>query len=321
MSRVVLVTGCAGFIGSHVAETLLKRGDRVIGIDEVNDYYDVRQKEANLDILSEFENFKFYKFDLADFDMLKEVFEVESIELIGHLAARAGVRPSIENPFIYEHSNIKATLNLLELAKDFKIENFVLTSSSSVYGNCAEVPFKEDFNVDFPISPYAATKKSTELLAYTYYHLHGLNVNVIRPFTIYGPRGRPDMAPFLFPMWISSGKAIKKFGDGSSMRDYTYIDDFVSGFVSAIDTPLGYEIFNLGNSSPVSLNEFISVIEDVVGEVARIEQLPMQAGDVLVTFADTSKAERLLGYRAGTSIGDGMRRFWAWYRDFLDKKN
>ena len=314
--KTVLITGCAGFIGSHVAVQLLKRGDIVIGVDEVNDYYDIKQKEENLNILNKYENFKFHKLDLADFDKIKEIFQNNNVERIGHLAARAGVRPSIENPFLYEHSNIKATLNLLELAKEYKIENFVLTSSSSVYGNCKEVPFKEDFNVDFPISPYAATKKSTELLAYTYHHLHGLNVNVIRPFTIYGPRGRPDMAPFLFPMWISQGKAIKKFGDGTTTRDYTYIDDFVKGFISAIDTQLGYEIFNLGNSTPVSLNKFIKTIEEIVGKKAEINQLPMQPGDVEVTYADTSKAERLLGYKPSVKIEEGLNLFWYWYKSF-----
>lgn len=318
--KTILITGCAGFIGSHVAETLLKRGDKVIGIDEVNDYYDLEQKEENLKILNKYENFKFHKFDLADFNELKKIFENENIELIGHLAARAGVRPSIDDPFIYEHSNIKATLNLLELAKEFKIKNFVLTSSSSVYGNSKDIPFSEVQNVDFPISPYAATKKSTELLAYTYHHLHGLNINVIRPFTIYGPRGRPDMAPFLFPMWIEQGKAIKKFGDGTSMRDYTYISDFVSGFISAIDTPLGYEIFNLGNSTPISLNEFIETIENIIGKKAQINQLPMQPGDVEVTYADISKAEKLLGYKPKTKIEEGLTQFWNWYKEFNNIK-
>lgn len=317
--KTILITGCAGFVGSHVAEQLLKRGDKVIGIDEVNDYYNLEQKEENLNILNKYENFSFHKFDLADFDKLKQTFENETLEYIGHLAARAGVRPSINNPFIYESSNIKATLNLLELAKIHKLKNFVLASSSSVYGNCKEVPFKEDFNVDYPISPYAATKKSTELMAYAYHHLHGLNVNIIRPFTLYGPRGRPDMAPFLFPMWIEQGKPIKRFGDGTSQRDYTYIDDFVNGFISAIDTPLGYEIFNLGNANPITLNKFIETVENIVGKKAQINQLPMQAGDVEITYADTSKAERLLGYKHNVTIEEGMKKFWNWYKEFYLK--
>lgn len=316
--KTVLVTGCAGFIGSHVAEKLLERGDKVIGIDEINNYYDIKQKEENLIILNKYKKFEFYKLDIGNIEELRKVFENYKISHIAHLAARAGVRPSIENSHIYEHSNIKGSLNILDIAKDHNIENTVLTSSSSVYGNSKDIPFHEKQNVDFPISPYAATKKSMELLAYSYHHLHNMNINIIRPFTIYGPRGRPDMAPFLFPMRISQGKATKKFGDGTSMRDYTYIDDFVKGFISALDTPLGYEIFNLGNSTPVSLNEFIETIEKIVGKKAQINQLPMQPGDVEITYADTSKAERLLGYKPETKIEEGLTKFWNWYKkDYL----
>jgi len=314
--KIVVVTGVAGFIGSHVAQRLLDRGDVVVGVDEVNDYYDLKQKEANLDLLSKYDNFHFYKEDLADFEVLEKTFKKHNPSFVAHIAARAGVRPSIDDPFIYEHSNIKATLNLLELSKRHKCENFVLTSSSSVYGDRKEVPFKETDNVSNPISPYAATKVSTELMAHTYHHLHGLNVNVIRPFTLFGPRGRPDMAPFLFSKWINDGTPIKKFGDGSTMRDYTYIDDFVDGFITAIDRPLGYEIFNFGNSNPISLNEFIETIENVVGKKALINQMPMQAGDVSLTYADISKAKRLLDYEPKVSLEDGMRKFWAWYREF-----
>lgn len=315
--KIILVTGCAGFIGSHVAENLLKRGDIVIGVDEVNNYYSLEQKQENLKILYNFENFKFYKQDLADFETLKKIFEENEIEYIAHLAARAGVRPSIEDPFIYYQSNVKATLNLLELAKIFDCKNFVLTSSSSVYGDSQKIPFNEEDRVDSPISPYAATKKSCELLAHTYHHLHGLNINVIRPFTIYGPRGRPDMAPFLFTKWISSGKAVKKYGDGSTKRDYTYIDDFVTGFIKAIDRPLGFEIFNLGNNSPVSLNEFISTIETVVGSSAKINQMSMQPGDVSITYADISKASKMLDYKPKVSLEEGMEKFWEWYKNSL----
>jgi UDP-glucuronate 4-epimerase len=314
--KTILVTGCAGFIGSHIAEKLLERGDKVIGVDEVNNYYDIKQKEENLIILNKYQNFEFHKLDIGDIEELRKIFETHIISHIAHLAARAGVRPSIENPYIYEHSNIKGSLNILDIAKDHDIENTVLTSSSSVYGNSKDIPFHEKQNVDFPISPYAATKKSMELLAHTYHHLHNMNINIIRPFTIYGPRGRPDMAPFLFPMWIHKGKSIKKFGDGTSMRDYTYIDDFVKGFISALDTQLGYEIFNLGNSTPVNLNEFIKTIEKVVGKKAEIEQHPMQPGDVEITYADTSKAERLLGYKPTVKIEEGLGNFWEWYKNF-----
>lgn len=319
MKKTILITGCAGFIGSHVTQMLLERGDIVIGVDEVNDYYDLRQKEENIKLLEKYENFIFYKFDLANFEKSKEIFEKYKITHVGHIAARAGVRPSIEDPFIYEHSNIKATLNLLELSKN-KVENFVLTSSSSVYGNRDKVPFSEEDRVDFPISPYAATKKATEELAYTYHHLFGLNINIIRPFTIYGPRGRPDMAPYLFTKWINEETPIKKFGDGNSKRDYTYIEDFAKGFVSAIDKPLGYEIFNLGNSTPVSLNEFIETIEEVTGKKAIINQMPMQPGDVMLTYADISKAKKLLNYDPKTNIKEGLKKFYEWYEEFQRKK-
>ncbi len=311
----ILVTGVAGFIGSHVAEKLLKRGDIVIGVDEVNDYYDLKQKNANLEILKKYSNFIFYKKDIGNFEDMTQIFKKNNIEYVAHIAARAGVRPSIVDPFIYEHSNIKATLNLLELSKN-NVKNFVLTSSSSVYGDRTDAPFRETDNTDFPISPYAATKKSTESLAYTYHHLYKLNVNIIRPFTLYGPRGRPDMAPFLFTKWIIEETPIKKFGDGTSRRDYTYIDDFVNGFVNAIDRPLGYEIFNLGNSSPVTLNEFISTIEKQVGKKALIKQMQMQAGDVSLTYADISKARKLLGYEPKVKLKEGMEEFYKWYREF-----
>ncbi len=315
--KIVLVTGCAGFIGSHVAQHLLKRGDIVIGIDEVNDYYNINQKEANLNILKNYHpQFRFYRGDFSIADKLRKVFETHKITHIAHLGARAGVRPSIEDPHIYEHSNIKGTLNILEIAKDFNIQNTVITSSSSVYGNQTKIPFSETDNVDNPISPYAASKKSTELLAYTYHHLYNMNINVIRPFTVYGPRGRPDMAPFIFTDKISKGETIKKFGDGSSKRDYTYVGDFVEGFVSALDKKFGYEIFNLGNNTPVSLNEFIQTIEDITNKKAIINQMGMQPGDVDITYADISKAKSLLDYNPKTNISEGLTKFYEWYKDF-----
>jgi UDP-glucuronate 4-epimerase len=312
MSKTVLVSGAAGFIGSHVAQALLLRGDSVIGVDNLNDYYPVEFKNANIDILSKYPKFKFEKLDISDFSALEKVFS--GITHVAHLAARAGVRPSILDPFIYEQANVKGTLNLLSLAAKNKITNFVLSSSSSVYGNSTQVPFKEDDSAtDLPISPYAATKKSTEVLAYTFHHLYDLNVNVIRPFTVYGPRGRPDMAPWLFLKSAFSGQAIRKFGDGSTRRDYTFIADFVEGFIAAIDRPLGYEIFNLGNSQTVSLNEAIEVIEKVSGKKLNIIQEGKQPGDVDITFADISKAKDKLGYNPQTSFYDGMRIFADWF--------
>lgn len=312
MSKTVLVTGVAGFIGSHVAEALLLRGDTVVGVDNLNDYYSVENKKANLEILAKYPNFKFHKLDISNLKDLEAVFN--NITEVAHIAARAGVRPSIQDPFIYEEANVKGTLNLLSLASKNKIKNFVLTSSSSVYGNSTAVPFKEnDSATDLPISPYAATKKATEVLAYTFHHLYDLNVNVIRPFTVYGPRGRPDMAPWLFLQSAFTGKPIRKFGDGSTRRDYTFIGDFVQGFVSAIDRPLGYEIFNLGNSQTVSLNEAIETIEKVSGKKLNIIQEGKQPGDVDITFADISKAKEKLGYNPSTTFHDGMKIFSDWF--------
>ncbi|MFP4401968.1 MAG: GDP-mannose 4,6-dehydratase [Candidatus Nanoarchaeia archaeon] len=313
--KTVLVTGCAGLIGSHLSEYLLNRGDRVIGVDEMNKYYSLKQKEENLNMLKSFENFSFFKLDICEFDELLEICKSCEVNYIAHLAARAGVRASIENPFIYEHSNSQGTLSVLEVARELNIENSVITSSSSVYGDRESVPFSESDCVDFPISPYAATKKACELMSYTYHHLYGLNINVIRPFTIYGPRGRPDMAPYLFMSKILNGEEITKYGSGDTYRDYTYIDDFVDGFVSALDSPLGYEIFNLGNNSPISLNEFISTIEEVCGRRAIVREIGMQQGDVSKTYANISKAQRLLGYSPRVSLREGMEEMRRWFEE------
>lgn len=314
--KTIVVTGAAGFIGSHVAAALLERGDRVLGVDNMNDYYPVAYKRSNIDLLSRWEQFGFFEGDICDKGFLTQVVKGEQISHIAHLAARAGVRPSIQDPGLYQRANIEGTLKMLELSVELEVENIVVTSSSSVYGNSQKIPFREDDSAtDRPISPYAATKKATELLSYTFHSLHGLNVNVVRPFTVYGPRGRPDMAPWLFLQAALTGGAIKKFGDGSSRRDYTYIDDFVHGFVSAVDNRFGFEIFNLGNSATVSLNEALRIIEEVTGRTLRVEQYPMQPGDVLVTNADISKARDMLGYEPSTTFSDGMAKFYAWYAD------
>jgi len=315
MGKTVLVSGAAGFIASHVAEALLGRGDAVVGVDCVNDYYSVEFKKKNLALLSKFENFKFYHSDIASTEAIGEIFSKHKITHIAHLAARAGVRPSIEDPFIYQEANVRGTLVLLDAARKSNVENFVLTSSSSVYGNSTQIPFKEDDSAtDRPISPYAATKKASEVMGYTFHHLYGLNVNVVRPFTVYGPRGRPDMAPWIFLNAALTGKPVRKFGDGTTRRDYTYIGDFAQGFVQAIDKPLGFEIFNLGNSQTVSLNEALEIISRVAGNKINIIQEGDQPGDVPITFADISKAKRLLGYEPQTSFEEGMKRFCEWYK-------
>ncbi len=313
--RHVLVTGAAGFIGSYVAEALLKRGDAVVGVDNVNDYYPVVFKRENIAMLSKYPKFSFVEGELANRAVVDSLYADNRITHVAHLAARAGVRPSIADPFLYQRANIEGTLNLLQGAVGKGIENIVVTSSSSVYGNSRAIPFREDDTAtDRPISPYAATKKATEVLSYTYHSLYGLNINIVRPFTVYGPRGRPDMAPWLFIESALKGRTIKKFGDGTTRRDYTFIEDFVGGFINATDRKFGYEIFNLGNSATVSLNEALEIVRQVTGKELLIEQISPQPGDVDVTNADISKARKLLDYDPKTSFRDGMARLCEWYR-------
>jgi UDP-glucuronate 4-epimerase len=312
--KTVLVTGAAGFIGSHVAESLLARGDTVIGVDNVNDYYPVQFKRENVALLTKHPRFSFVEADICDRAAVEGAFSKGSISHVAHLAARAGVRPSIEDPFIYQDANVRGTLTVLDSAHRAGVRNTVITSSSSVYGNSTRIPFREDDSAtDRPISPYAATKKATEVLGYTYHSLYAMNVNVVRPFTVYGPRGRPDLAPWLFLSAALDNKSIRKFGDGSTRRDYTYIDDFVAGFVNAIDREFGYEIFNLGNSATVSLNEALQTVETVTGKKLVIDQQPAQPGDVDLTNADVSKARSLLGYEPKVSFREGMQRFHDWF--------
>ncbi|MBW2990325.1 GDP-mannose 4,6-dehydratase [Candidatus Woesearchaeota archaeon] len=311
----ILLTGCAGFIGSHVSEALLERGDSVIGVDNINDYYDVKIKKGNLEILKNHDNFTFYKEDIRNYEDLKKIFEKEKPEKVVHIAARAGVRPSIEQPLLYEEVNVKGTTNLLDLAKEHKVKSFVFASSSSVYGNQEKIPFSETDKVDNPISPYAATKKSAELLCRKYHDLYNMKITCLRFFTVYGPRGRPDMAPYKFTKLIMEGKPVPRYGNGTTKRDYTYITDIVKGVVSAIDKELEFEIINLGNNKPVVLNDFIKVIEQATGKKAIIEEQPMQPGDVNITYADIAKAEHLLGYKPETSIEEGMKKFVEWYKE------
>jgi UDP-glucuronate 4-epimerase len=316
--KKVLVTGGAGFIGSHVADHLLGRGDDVVIVDEMNDYYDVHIKQANLDYLRnkypDETRLKVYVGDICDSDLMQEIFETERPQWVCHMAARAGVRPSIQDPYVYIHSNIKGTTHLMELSARFNVQNFVFASSSSVYGGSKSTYFSEQEVVDNPVSPYAATKKACELLAFTYHHLYNLNVSALRFFTVYGPRGRPDMAPFKFIDRISRGVEIQQFGDGSSSRDYTYIDDIVDGVVRAIDRPHGYEIFNLGKGDGTSLSEFIDLVQKYTERKAIIKLLPDQPGDVPYTCADVRKAQRMLGYRSKVTFEEGIRRTVAWYQ-------
>ena len=315
--KKVLVTGGAGFVGSSVAAALLARGDDVVIVDEVNDYYDVRVKENNLHRLREMypeENrLVIYRGDICDEDLMLQLFKKERPQWVCHMAARAGVRPSIQDPYVYIHSNIRGTTHLMELAHEFGVKNFVFASSSSVYGGSKNAFFSEEENVDNPISPYAASKKACELLAYTYHHLYQLNVTGLRFFTVYGPRGRPDMAPFKFIDRVSRGLELQQFGDGSSSRDYTYIDDIVDGVVRAIDRPYKYEMFNLGKGNGTSLKQFLDIVQKHVGKKAIIKIMPDQPGDVPYTCADVSKAYELLGYRATVPFDEGIRRTVDWY--------
>lgn len=314
----ILVTGGAGFIGSHTIRALLSRGESVICVDNFNDFYNPEIKEKNIRGFLNNKNFKLCRADICDFNKLKKVFLENEIDLIIHLAARAGVRPSIQNPILYSKVNIDGTLNLLELAREFKISNFIFASSSSVYGNNKKVPFSEKDNVDNPISPYAATKKAGELICYTYHKLYKISIVCLRFFTVYGPSGRPDMAPYKFTKLIFEGKEVPMYGDGSSCRDYTYINDIVSGIVSSIGYVKAhkcYEIFNLGNSQTVKLRQLIAVIEKLLDKKAKIKRLPSQPGDVEKTYADISKAKKFLGWSPKTKIEEGMEKFVEWYKE------
>ena len=321
--KKVLVTGGAGFIGSHVAEYLLERGDDVVIVDEMNDYYDVRIKRSNLAMLLEKYGEKrvaIFIGDICDEKFMEDIFETTGPEWVCHMAARAGVRPSIQDPYVYIHSNIEGTTRLLDLSHRFGVKNFVFASSSSVYGGSKSTYFSEEESVDNPVSPYAASKKACELLAYTYHHLYKLNITGLRFFTVYGPRGRPDMAPFKFIDRVSRGVEIQQFGDGSSSRDYTYISDIVDGVVRAIDRPHKYQIFNLGKGSGTSLKEFIDLVQKHTGKDAIIKVMPDQPGDVPYTCADVTKASVMLGYKAKVSFEEGIRRTAEWYHDAYANK-
>ncbi|RKY93123.1 epimerase [candidate division KSB1 bacterium] len=309
-----LVTGGAGFIGSHLCERLVKEGSEIICVDNFNDFYDPLIKRRNVEGLQKKANFKLYELDILDFPKLQAVFEQNDIDVIIHLAARAGVRPSIKEPLLYQEVNVRGTLNLLELARRFNVPKFVFASSSSVYGNNKKVPFSEQDNVDNPVSPYAATKKAGELLAYTYHHLYDISISCIRFFTVYGPRQRPDMAIHKFTKLIDQGKKVPIFGDGNSQRDYTYISDIIDGLCSAIEYCQGYEIYNLGDSRTVELKEVIQHIENLLNKKARLDFKPFQAGDVWITYADISKAKAQLKYQPKVMFEKGMQNFIDWYK-------
>jgi UDP-glucuronate 4-epimerase len=309
----VIVTGAAGFIGSHLCERLLKDGWTVVGVDNFDNFYDPQVKRNNIKDCLRNKQFKLLEADIRDSAAMNKV-AGEGADVIVHLAAKAGVRPSIAQPALYADVNINGTVTLLEAAKKNNIKKFVFASSSSVYGNNKKVPFSEDDNVDFPISPYAATKKAGELICHTYHHLAGISTTCLRFFTVYGPRQRPDLAIHKFARLIEDGKPIPVYGDGSMMRDFTYIDDITDGTVAGIKKCAGYNIYNLGESIPVTVSNLIGEIEKALGKKAVIERLPLQPGDVERTYADVTKARRDLGYNPNTEISAGLKRFVEWFR-------
>ncbi|MCK5538358.1 MAG: NAD-dependent epimerase [Bacteroidales bacterium] len=337
----ILVTGTAGFIGFHLAKKLLERGDEVIGLDNINDYYDVNLKYARLNELgiskedidknslstinytpsTKFQLHRFYKINLADQKAIEVLFTTEKFDAVVNLAAQAGVRYSMENPHAYIQSNIVGFMNILEACRNYDVKNLAYASSSSVYGLNQSQPFKTTDKTDTPISLYAATKKSNELMAHTYSHLYGIQTTGLRFFTVYGPWGRPDMAPMLFADAIINDRPIKVFNNGDMSRDFTYIDDIVDGIIKVIDNPSqNYNIYNIGNNAPVSLMEFIETIEDKLDKKSEKNFMPMQDGDVKSTFADTSELINDFGYKPNTNLSDGISEFIEWYKKIHSEK-
>jgi UDP-glucuronate 4-epimerase len=308
-----LVTGGAGFIGSHLIDRLLERGAEVVCVDHFNDYYDPEIKRSNIQEHLKSRFYHLVEADIRDTEAMARTFAKYPIDKVIHLAARAGVRPSIEQPLLYEDVNVKGTLCLLELARQHRVSQFVFASSSSVYGANTKTPFSEEDRIDRTVSPYAATKYAGELMCYTYNHLYGIPTSCLRFFTVYGPRQRPEMAIHKFAQLIHDGKPIPFFGNGSTARDYTYIDDIIEGVLATLDHPFAFEVFNLGESSTVTLKELVQTLEKVIGKPAAIQPMPAQPGDVEITYADVSKARRLLGYKPSTSITQGLTSFNEWY--------
>ena len=309
----VLITGAAGFIGSHLADRLLGRGDFVAGLDEFNDYYDPAIKRANIAGAIQNANYRLYEADICDEARVRGIFAEVRPDVVVHLAARAGVRPSLKDPNLYHRVNVIGSQHILDACRDLGPRHLVFASSSSVYGGSTDVPFSESNPVMRPISPYAATKRMNELQAHVYSHIYGLQVSMLRFFTVYGPRQRPDMAIHIFTRLISEGLPVPMFGDGSTRRDYTYIEDILDGLERCVDRPFRYEIFNLGEHHTTSLRELIDLIAKHVGKPAIIEQKPLQPGDVEITYADISHARELLGYNPQFSMEEGIRRFVEWY--------
>ena len=308
----ILLTGVAGFIGAKTCEYLLESGTEVVGVDNLNQYYDVGLKEHRLRWLRKYNKFRFHQIDIEDLGALQGLFSADRFEAVINLAARAGVRYSMENPFIYMTTNGQGTLNLLTLMKEHKVKKMVLASTSSLYAG-QPMPFREDLPVNTPISPYAASKKAAEVMAYTYHYLYGLDISIVRYFTVYGPAGRPDMSIFRFIKWIDEGVPLEIFGDGSQSRDFTFVDDIAKGTIKALQ-PVGYEIINLGGGkNPISINEIISRIEKYLGKKAKIDSKPFHKTDLKETWADITKAQKILGWAPSVGIEEGLKKSMDWY--------
>lgn len=339
MSKTILITGAAGFIGFHLTQHLCKKGFSVYGIDNLNDYYDPQLKTDRLDILNKLEGFTFEKLDLADRDGMAKMFETVKPSIVIHLAAQAGVRYSITNPYSYIDSNLSGFINILEGCRHNDIEHLLFASSSSVYGANSKVPFDENDTVDHPVSLYAATKKSNEMMAHSYAHLYGLPCTGLRFFTVYGPWGRPDMAYYSFTQKIYNGESLNVFNNGDMMRDFTYVDDIVESIERLSQTPATpdqnwssdaptpstsnapYRIFNIGNSNPEKLMDFINIIEEETGHKAKLNMMPMQDGDVHATYANTSALNKATGFKPATPLRMGIQKFVRWYRDYYKLGN
>lgn len=313
----ILVTGAAGFIGSHLAERLCRRGDDVIGLDNFNDYYDPARKRANEIRLNTYPNFRMIEADIRDRERVFTVIAEHNITAIAHLAAMAGVRNAISHPDLYVNVNLNGTQNLLDAARATgDVANIVFASTSSVYGNTTQIPFVETDPCDRPLQPYAAAKRAAEILGYSYHHLFGLNFTTLRFFTVYGPNGRPDMMAYLLADSVMKGKEIPLYDNGQMYRDWTFVDDTVSGIVAALDRPLGYEIINLGRGEPVLLKDFVEIVEELSGRKANVVPTPRLAADFVRNEADISKARRLLDYNPSVSVAEGVGRFWEWYQQY-----
>lgn len=314
MTNTILVTGGAGFIGSHLSEFLVARGDRVVCLDNLNTYYDPAIKRRNVAALADSDAFTLVEGDIRDAELVQRVFDEHALDGVIHLAAMAGVRPSLERPTYYHDVNCVGTTVLLEAARDHDVKRFVFGSSSSVYGGNEKVPFEETDDVSIPVSPYAATKRAGELTCHTFHHLYGMDIPCLRFFTVYGPRQRPEMAIHKFVRLVEADEPLPVFGDGTTERDYTYVGDILDGIVKAYDHAKGYRIYNLGESSTISLKDLVAAIGEATGKEPRVDWQPMQPGDVVRTYADVTRAKRELGYDPKVDVREGLARFVAWYR-------